>query len=149
MENPILASAPILAPAAVLVLWSVIILVWMVVTRFSALRKAGLSVSAAKPGTQYRDVEVTLPAKVNWKSHNYTHLMEQPTLFYAVTIILALIGEGSGLNLALAWAYVLLRVAHSLWQTLVNTLMLRIPLFALSSLCLMGLAINAVRATLL
>ena len=75
--------------------------------------------------------------------------MEQPTLFYAVTIILALVGEGGGFNLALAWAYVLLRVAHSLWQTLVNTLIVRIPLFALSSLCLMGLAFNAVRATLL
>lgn len=149
MTNPILVSAPILAPAAVLVLWSMIILIWMVATRFSALKKAGLAVSTAKPGTQYQDVEAKLPANVNWKSHNYTHLMEQPTLFYAVIIILALVGEGSGFNLALAWAYVLLRVAHSLWQALVNTLVVRIPLFALSSLCLVGLAINAVRATLL
>jgi hypothetical protein len=75
--------------------------------------------------------------------------MEQPTLFYATTVILALAGEGSGTNLALAWAYVGLRIIHSLWQSLVNTLPVRITLFVLSSVCLLGLAINAVRATAL
>lgn len=149
MEITTLQTSSILAPAAVLVLWSMIILFWMVATRFPALKKANMVLSTAEPGIRYQDIETQLPANVNWKSHNYTHLMEQPTLFYAVIIILALIGEGSGVNLVLAWGYVSLRIIHSLWQTLVNTLTVRIPLFALSSLCLMGLAINAVRATLL
>ncbi len=127
-------EAPILAPAASLVLWSMVILFWIVSTRFPALANAGLEVKTAAAGTRYQDVEATLPAKVNWKSHNYTHLMEQPTLFYAVVGILALAGAGTGIKVTLAWAYVGLRVLHSLWQSLVNTLPFLISLFALSSI---------------
>lgn len=140
-------SAPILAPAAVLVLWSLVILLWMIVTRFPALDRAGLDLSSARAGIRYQEVEPSIPDRVNWKSHNYTHLMEQPTLFYAVVVILALAGEGAGVNAGLAWAYVGLRILHSLWQTLVNTLPVRILLFALSSTVLIVLAVNAVRAT--
>lgn len=140
-------SAPILAPAAVLVLWSLVILLWLIVTRFPALSKAGLDVNSAKPGIRYHEIEAAVPDRVNWKSHNYTHLVEQPTLFYATVIILALAGEGAGFNVALAWAYVGLRIVHSLWQTLVNTLPIRITLFGLSSVVLIVLAINAVVAT--
>jgi len=89
-----------------------------------------------------------MPAKVNWKSHNYTHLMEQPTLFYAVVAVLALAGEGSGINASLAWAYVGIRVVHSIWQSTINIISVRVALFTASTLVLWGLAINAVRATL-
>ena len=140
---------PILAPAAVLVLWSLVVLLWMTATRFPAFAKAGLKIGEAKPGSRYVDVEPIMPVKVNWKSHNYTHLMEQPTIFYAAVAILALAGEGSGINVAFAWAYVAIRVVHSIWQATVNIIPVRITLFTLSTLCLWVLAINAVRATLL
>ena len=140
---------PILAPAAVLVLWSLVMLLWMSTTRFIAFAKVGLKVSEAEPGSRYVDVEPTMPTKVNWKSHNYTHLMEQPTIFYAAVAILALAGEGSGINVSFAWAYVGIRVVHSIWQATVNNIPVRITLFTVSSLCLWVLAINAVRATLL
>jgi uncharacterized MAPEG superfamily protein len=139
---------PILAPAAVLVLWSLVVLMWVTSTRFPAFAKIGLKLGNAEPGSRYVDVEPQLPARVNWKSHNYTHLMEQPTVFYAAVAILALAGEGAGINATFAWAYVSLRVVHSLWQGLVNTIPIRISLFTLSTLCLWVLAINAVRATL-
>jgi hypothetical protein len=139
---------PILAPAAVLVLWSLVVLLWMTATRFPAFAKAGLKISEAEPGGRYVDVEPTMPAKVNWKSHNYTHLMEQPTIFYAAVVILALAGEGVGINASLAWAYVGFRVVHSIWQSTVNIISVRVTLFTLSTLCLWVLAINAVRATL-
>ena len=142
-------SSPILAPAAVLVLWSVLILFWVLATRMKAFSNAGVTLGSADPGSRYQDVESMMPTSVNWKSHNYTHLMEQPTLFYATTVILALAGEGSGTNLALAWTYVALRIIHSLWQGLVNTLPVRITLFVLSTLCLLGLAVNAVLSTAL
>ena len=139
---------PILAPAAVLVLWSLVMLLWMSTTRFIAFAKAGLKVSEAEPGSRYVDVESILPASVNWKSHNYTHLMEQPTIFYAAVLVLALAGEGSGINASFAWAYVGIRVVHSVWQSTVNIITVRVTLFTLSTLCLWVLAINAVRATL-
>ncbi len=147
MHEAVMIS-PILAPAAILVLWSLIVLMWMVLTRFPAFKKAGMDLSKAEAGIRYQDVEANLPADVNWKSHNYTHLMEQPTLFYATVAILALAGEGSGLNATLAWVYVGLRIVHSLWQIKVNTISIRVRLFALSSMVLIVLAINAVRVTL-
>jgi hypothetical protein len=141
-------NIPILAPAAVLVLWSLLVLLWMTVTRFSAFAKAGLKLNEAERGTRYIEVEPMMPPKVNWKSHNYTHLMEQPTLFYAVVAVLALAGAGDGVNVTLAWAYVGIRVVHSFWQALVNIVPVRAALFTLSTLCLLVLSINAVRVTL-
>lgn len=139
---------PILAPAAVLVFWSLVVLLWMTATRFPAFAKAGLKLGEAKPGSRYVDVEPMLPEKVNWKSHNYTHLMEQPTLFYAVVAILALAGAGTGINVTVAWAYVAIRIVHSIWQGTVNVISVRVALFTLSTLCLWVLAFNAIRVTL-
>jgi hypothetical protein len=141
----------LLAPAAVLVLWSLIVLLWMAATRFGGVRTAPKEKLRELPrvGGRGSDIEKALPAKAAWPSHNYTHLMEQPTLFYAVVGILALAGEATSTNVMLAWGYTGLRVAHSLWQILINTIPVRFGLFILSSLCLMALAINAVRATLL
>ena len=96
---------PILAPAATLVLWSMVVLFWMVGTRFLAFKTVEQDLSNAEPGGRYQDTESQMPTRVIWKSHNYTHLMEKPTLFYAVVVVLALVDEGRGLNLAMAWAY--------------------------------------------
>ena len=140
-------NAPILAPAAILILWSLIILIWLAATRLPALSKAGLDLSGA--GGRGQDIDPQLPPSVAWKSHNYAHLMEQPTLFYAVVVLLTLVGHGDGLNAQLAWAYVGIRIAHSLWQALVNTVPIRFGLFILSTISLFALSINLVIATLL
>ena len=141
-------QAQMLAPAAVLVLWSLIMLLWVSFTRFPAMAQAGMTAGNATPGGRGADLEKVLPAKVNWKSHNYTHLMEQPTILYPTVVILALMGAGA-IDVALAWGYVVIRIIHSLWQALVNRLPVRITLFTLSTLCLLVLAIRAVMATLL
>lgn len=134
-----------LAPAAVLVAWSLIMLGWAAATRLPALSRIG-GMANAKPGGRGQDLEGVLPPVVNWKSHNYTHLMEQPTLFYAVVAILAIVGAGR-IDVALAWGYVSLRVVHSLWQATVNRVPVRFTLFSLSTFCLIGLTIRAVLAT--
>ena len=140
-------NAPILAPAAILILWSLIMLIWLAATRLPALSKAGLDLSGA--GGRGQDIDPQLPPSVAWKSHNYAHLMEQPTLFYAVVVLLTLVGQGDGLNAQLAWAYVGIRIAHSLWQALVNTVPIRFGLFMLSTISLVALSINLVIAILL
>jgi len=139
--------AKMLAPAAVLVLWSLIMLGWIVVTRFPAMGKAGLDPKKAKPGARGQDLDGVLPDKVQWKSHNHTHLMEQPTIFYPTVAIIALMGA-SATDVTLAWAYVGLRIVHSLWQATVNRLPVRITLFTLSTLCLLALAVRAIMLTL-
>ena len=87
----------------------------------------------------------TLPAPVRWKADNYNHLMEQPTLFYAIAITLALV-DPDATNRALAWAYVGLRVVHSLVQTLINKIEVRFAVFALSSIALIVLTARAALA---
>ena len=140
-------QAQILAPAAVLVLWSLIMLIWMAMTRLPAMSKAGGGLGKAKPGGRGQDLEGVLPDKINWKAHNYAHLMEQPTLFYAVVVILAIMGA-SATDVLLAWVYVGLRIAHSLWQALVNVVSIRFLLFLASTVALVTLAVSAVGATL-
>lgn len=137
----------ILGPAAVLVLWSLIVLLWMVITRFKAFSDAGITLSNAPAGSRYSDVEAEMPTKVNWVSHNYSHLMEQPTVFYAVIAILAIGGDNSDISLGLAWAYTGLRILHSLWQITSNVISVRVTLFTLSTFCVLGLAIRAVMLT--
>ena len=140
--------ASLLAPGAVLALWTLVMLGWVAATRFSALAKTGIDLKAAPPGGRGADLEAILPPITNWKSHNYTHLLEQPTLFYAVIIFLHLSGGSTDLTRGFAWAYVVLRIVHSLWQATVNRVPIRFAIFALSSLCLIALSLLAVIATL-
>ena len=116
-------------------------LVWLYATRLPAMRRAGISLEG-RVGTRGSSLEGVVPDRVQWVSHNYNHLMEQPTIFYAVAIAAALMGRGEGLNLWLAWTYVALRVLHSLVQATSNRVLYRGRLFLLSSLALMALTIS-------
>ena len=139
-------QAQILTPAAVLVLWSIVMLFWMAGTRLPALTRLG-GLDKAKPGGRGQDLEGVLPDEINWKAHNYSHLMEQPTLFYATVMILAIMGAAS-LDVMLAWAYVALRIVHSIWQATINRVPVRFTLFLLSTFCLIALALRALGATM-
>lgn len=116
---------------------------WMYATRIPAILGARMVMDPAAPRGEQM---ATLPASVRWKADNYNHLMEQPTVFYAVALGLALVGQGGGQNATLAWAYVGLRVVHSLLQATVNKIEARFGLFALSSLVLIALTGKAVLA---
>ncbi|MEY2942360.1 MAG: hypothetical protein RLY97_374 [Pseudomonadota bacterium] len=136
-----------LAPAAALVLWSMIVQLWMTITRFSGFKDKGIELSKVPPGGRGSGLDGVLPDKTMWKSHNFTHLMEQPTIFYPVVIILAQVGGGIW-DLRLAWAYVALRIIHSVYQSTVNIIKNRAMLFFAMSACLLLLAIHAVILTL-
>lgn len=140
-------QAQMLAPAAVLVLWSIIMLFWMAGTRLPAMTKMASSLGEAKPGGRGQDLEGVLPDKINWKAHNYAHLMEQPTIFYPAVVIVALMGA-TALDVVLAWIYVGLRIVHSVYQATVNVVKIRFLLFLLSTFALTGLAVRAVMVTL-
>jgi len=140
-------SSRIFAPAIVLVLWSLVMLGWLAITRLPAMAKAGISLTTVV-GARGANLEGVVPDKVNWKAHNYAHLMEQPTLFYATVIILGVIGQGDGLNLQLAWGYVILRIAHSIVQATWNRVIVRFTLFSVATVALLALAVRAALATL-
>ena len=133
-------DSPILAPIVTLVAWSLVMQIWLYATRIPAMRAAKTTLDPNRPAGELMS---TLPPHVRWKADNYNHLMEQPTIFYAVALALALMDFGGGLNLLLAWGYVVLRIVHSLVQAIVNNIGVRFLVFMLASLCLMGLTLHA------
>jgi hypothetical protein len=132
---------PLLGPVVVLVAWTLIMMIWMAAARFPAMKEAGI-----RPGIGGRgqDLEGVIPASVQWKAHNYMHLTEQPTIFYAIVFALILMGaSGMPMSIYLAWGYTVLRICHSLIQATTNVVKYRFSLFLLSSLCLLGLTAQA------
>lgn len=136
-------NAEILSPVIALVAWSMLMWVWMYATRIPAIRAAKMPLDSNAPRGEQMAM---LPPRVRWKADNYNHLMEQPTLFYALALSLAVMGEGGGANAYLAWAYLVLRVVHSLVQVLNNKIEVRFSLFVLSNIPLFALTINALLA---
>ena len=143
MPSVNLADALILQPVVALMIWTMIMWLWMYATRIPAMSKSPDIDTANLTGGTGKDLDAVLPASVQWKAHNYNHLHEQPTLFYAVGIILALLDPGHEVNALLAWIYTGLRVAHSLVQVTANKVLVRFVLFALSSLVLIALIWHA------
>lgn len=135
----------ILKPVVVLVAWSLLMLAWAVATRLPAMKAAGIDLGKLV-GTRGSDADGVLPAKAQWKVHNYNHLMEQPTLFYAASLVIAISGTGNGANAWIAWGYVAFRIGHSLWQATINKVSIRFALFLGSSLMLVALTLHAALA---
>ena len=134
---------PILGPAAVLATWSVLMF-FIYVTRVMG---TGAKLGDLPAGFRGPDGEAEAPDKMKWTRHNYEHLMEQPTAFYALVIILAMAGDMSAASLYAAWTYTIARILHSLWQMQVNTIPVRFLLFMVASLALLMLGVHAVMAT--
>lgn len=141
MFEDLLKPAPIILPVIALVLWTLVMQAWMVITRLPAMNAAGLDPQAAE---RTSDLAARLPGEVQWKADNYNHLMEQPTIFYALALALALAGLGTGLNLILAWIYVGARVVHSIVHATINIVLYRFSVFAIGTLALLVMGINGV-----
>lgn len=137
-------SAQIIQPVIALIAWSMVMWVWMYATRLPAVKKAKLKLDPNAPRGEQMS---TLPPHVRWKADNYNHLMEQPTIFYALAISLAVLGAGDSINFILAWTYVGIRVIHSIVQATFNKIEIRFLIFALSNIPLLALTVSAVRTT--
>lgn len=133
-------SQPILAPVVALAAWTAVVWGWMYATRIPAILRLRIRLDGNLPRGEQM---ATLPPRVRWKADNYNHLLEQPILFYAICLSLAVLGDVSTASVGLAWSYVALRVVHSLWQALVNIIKVRFALFAVSSLVLFALLVRA------
>ena len=135
----------IVQPVIALAAWTMVMWFWMYATRIPAMNAPGVDPDELVLDPD-KSLDAILPPQVQWKAHNYNHLHESPTVFYAVALALALMHHGEGVTTQIAWVYVALRVAHSLVQATINKLMLRFALFAMSTFALMGLIGYAVVA---
>jgi hypothetical protein len=114
----------------------------MIVTRMGEFKRLGINFDNIPAGSRGADLECRADPRAQWKSHNYSHLVEQPTLFYAIALTLAVMDLGGGYSYWLAWGYVGLRVVHSLIQATVNVVKWRLMVFVLATLCLIGLTLH-------
>ena len=134
----------LLTPVLALIVLTLVVWVWMYVTRIPAMQKAGIKPQdAMSPGSLN-----ALPASVRQVADNYNHLLEQPTIFYAIVFYIVLAGHTDSMHVALAWGYVVLRVVHTLIQCTVNVVTARFAVFTLSTLILMLMAGREVLALL-
>jgi len=130
-----------LSPVLALIIWSLMIWVLLYARRLPMLKGADLSADSAKsPDGEWKN---KLPLKVQAPAHNYNHLMEQPTIFYALMFVLFLTEKHSAAALGLGWAYVVLRVIHSLIQINAGEIKWRFIVFSLSTFCLMAMIVTA------
>lgn len=135
-------ATAILQPVFVVGLLTVVMAVWMVATRIPAMHRMGIGAQDAWDTSKLGDM---LPQSVTRVANNYNHLFEQPTLFYAIAISIAVLGHSDATHVQCAWAYALLRVAHSIVQATIDIVMLRFALFILSWI---ALGIMIVRETI-
>lgn len=129
-----------LSPVLVLIIWSLIIWCLMYARRIPAMQAAKISPDSAR--SPDGDWKTKLPEKTQAAAHNYNHLMEQPTIFYALMFTIFLMDKVTPLALYCAWGYVGLRVLHSLVQVTSNTVIIRFALFSLSTLLLIAMALS-------
>jgi hypothetical protein len=116
----------ILQPVFVVALLSMVMAIWMYITRVSAMKKLRIHPQKGKDTSKLKDL---LPEEVTRISNNYNHLFEQPTLFYAVAISIAVLGHVDVIHIYSAWAYAILRILHSIVQATVDIVMLRFSIF--------------------
>jgi len=138
-----MTPSPLLGPIVALVGWSLVMLVWTALARRGAFKRLGVSLRNIPAGSRGEALDRSEEKKAQWKAHNYNHLMEQPTIFYAIVLALVLMGFDHPINVMLAWGYVGLRIVHSIVQATVNIVAIRLALFALATLCLASLTIHA------
>ena len=136
-------ASPLLGPVVALVAWTLVMMVWMAIARAAEFRRLGITRANIPNGSRGADLEGKARPQVQWKAHNYMHLVEQPTIFYAIVFALVLMDFDASINVWLAWGYVALRVLHSILQATVNIVRYRFIAFMLSSLCLLGLTVHA------
>lgn len=130
-----------IAPVVVLAAWSLVMLLWLYATRIPAMSQAKI-----KPGSATKAQMEAMPAWATNPANNYNHLMEQPTIFYAICFALELLDQANDVNIGLAWLYVAIRVVHSLVQATINIILIRFLIFSAGSTVLIMLTYHALAA---
>ncbi|GIZ43762.1 hypothetical protein CKM354_000697700 [Cercospora kikuchii] len=136
MASQVLGHSPLIKPLVTLAGWTFVMEAWMYATRIPAISKYNVSVDPEKVKD---DMNTKIPVAIRQIADNYNHLHEQPTVFFAVALALAVVGDDHPNTVKAAWTYVGARIVHSVFQSLVNKVMIRFQLFLGSSIVLAGL----------
>lgn len=121
----------IFQPMGVLALLTFIVLIQIPIRRFRAAFAGHVKAEDFALGESAR-----VPGDVSLPNRNYMNLTELPVLFYVLCLMLYVSSSLNQTMLVLAWAYVALRVLHSLIHVTYNHVFHRLIVFVLSNIVL-------------
>jgi hypothetical protein len=124
----------ILYPLFALGAWTFLVLLLIPFVRVRSVRRREIGPNDFKFGESS-----SVPPEVRIPNRNYMNLLELPMLFYVVCVVLYVTGGASRLDVLVAWAYVGLRVVHSLIHLTYNRVLHRLFAFTLSNVALVSL----------
>ena len=128
-----------LTPVLALIIWTLVILLVMYKRRIPAMN------AISKRTQDFIDnpkLGEKLPASARWAANNYNHLHESPTIFYALMFTIFLMDKVTPLALYCAWAFVVIRIIHSIVHITSNKVIVRFSLFLLSMIALIIIALS-------
>jgi hypothetical protein len=128
----------ILRPAFALAAWTFLVLLLIPFVRVRSVRRREIAPNDFKYGESQ-----AVPPDVSIPNRNYMNLLEMPMLFYVVCILLYVTAGTTRPAILLAWAYVALRVIHSLIHLTYNHILHRLVAFTLSNAALVSLWVIA------
>lgn len=126
MRNPAL-----LYPMFALAAWTLLVLLLIPIARARSARRREIVIDDFKFGDS-----PAVPPAVSIPNRNYMNLLELPMLFYVVCIVLYVTAGASTAAIALAWAFVVLRVAHSVIHLTYNRVVHRLAAFTAANITL-------------
>ena len=139
----ITTPGPLLLPMVALIGWTLLVLL---VIPFRRLR-AGLSGELTPDDFRYGE-SARVSGEVSIPNRAWMNLLEAPVLFYALCLATIAAQSVDATMVGLAWAYVALRVVHSVIHLTYNHVVHRLVVFAASNLVLTVLWIRLVMALL-
>jgi hypothetical protein len=127
----------ILWPMLAQIGWTFVLYVWLTIARSRAVARGEVKYSAFALGRN----EPTDVARI---TRNLANQFELPVIFYAVVLLLVVIGRVSTIDVLAAWVFVAGRVIHTLVQTLTDDVPLRGRAFVINFVALVVLVVHVV-----
>jgi hypothetical protein len=130
---------PIIGPIVALMALTFIVWAFMY---FQRLRFLAANHIAPKRVATPELMSSVLPEHINRPSNNLKNLFELPVIFYVVCTASLALSKDDVLLTGLAWAYVLLRAAHSAIHCSTNIVQYRFAAYFVSSLVLWAMVVR-------
>lgn len=134
-----MTATAIFHPMIVLVLWTLVIVYLIGRRRFAAARKRLVKASDFACGESE-----SVPDEVKIPNRNLGNLFETPVLFYVACLTVYALGKVDAWSVGLAWAYVALRIAHSIVHLTYNNVFHRLRVFAAGVAVLLAMWIRII-----
>jgi hypothetical protein len=140
LSSPILGRRMTMNPTAILIpVLALVGLTFTVLTLIPYQRFRAISARQVTVGDFRYGESPNVPGRVSLPNRNMMNLLEMPVLFYVVCLVAYVSGHVDALIVNLAWAFVALRVVHSLVHLSYNDVQHRLVAFTLSNFVIVAM----------